>query len=105
MKILQNLQRAHRCAVSQTSGWENQIDTINHILNLSNKLARNTIEKLGEFHENESFKQLCHSIRLALNSVITRLKQKYDSTLMTTDEKMTELDKSLCQLTDMLHKH
>jgi hypothetical protein len=39
---------------------------------------------------------------------MTRLKQKYDSTLMTTDDKMTtnieELEKSLSQLTDMLVK-
>jgi hypothetical protein len=67
-----------------------------------------TIDKLGEYYENESFKQLCHSIRLALNSVLTRLKQKYDSTLMATDEKMTvnieELEKSLGQLNDILLK-
>jgi hypothetical protein len=45
---------------------------------------------------------------LALNSVLTRLKQKYDSTVITTEEKMSEnieeLEKSLCQLTDMLLK-
>jgi hypothetical protein len=68
-----------------------------------------TIEKLGEHHENENFKQLCHSIRLALNSVIIRLKQKYDSDVMTTDEKMTvniqELEKSLGELTNMLIKN
>jgi hypothetical protein len=68
-----------------------------------------TIEKFGEYYENENFKQLCHSIRLALNSVITRLKQKYDSSLLTTDEKMTEnvqaLGKSLVQLTDILSKN
>jgi hypothetical protein len=68
-----------------------------------------TIEKFGEYYENENFKQLGHSIRLALNSVITRLKQKYDSSLLTTDEKMTEnvqaLGKSLVQLTDILSKN
>jgi hypothetical protein len=68
-----------------------------------------TIEKLGEHYENENFKQLCHSIRLALNSVIIRLKQKYDSDVMTTDEKMTvniqELEKSLGELTNMLIKN
>lgn len=68
-----------------------------------------TIEKFGEYYENENFKQLCHSIRLALNSVIIRLKQKYDSSLLTTDEKMTEnveaLGKSLVQLTDILSKN
>ncbi len=68
-----------------------------------------TIEKLDEHHENENFKQLCHSIRLALNSVIIRLKQKYDSDVMTTDEKMTvniqELEKSLGELTNMLLKN
>ncbi len=68
-----------------------------------------TIEKFGEHHDNENFKQLCHSIRLALNSVIIRLKQKYDSSLLTTDGKMTEnveaLGKSLVQLTDILSKN
>ena len=39
VQILQHLQRAHRCAVSQPSGWENEINSINHILSLSNKLA------------------------------------------------------------------
>ncbi|CAF4599532.1 unnamed protein product [Rotaria sp. Silwood1] len=109
MKILQQLQRAHRCAVSQTSSWESEINTIKSVLKLSNKLATNTIEKLGEHSENENFKQLCHSIRLALNSVVTRLKQKYDSSLMTTDENMSDdiqqLEKSLSQLTDMLRKN
>lgn len=66
------------------------------------------MEKLGEHRENESFRQLCHSSRLALNSVVTRLKQKYDSELTTTDETMTtnieELQGSLRQLTDMLVK-
>ncbi|CAF3109580.1 unnamed protein product [Rotaria sp. Silwood2] len=109
MKILQQLQRSHRCAVSQTPSWESEINTIKNVLTLSNKLATNTIEKFGEHSENESFKQLCHSIRLALNSVTTRLKQKYDSSLMTTDEKMIDdiqhLEKSLSQLTDMLLKN
>jgi len=109
MKILQQLQRAHRCSVSQASGWENEITTINDTLNLSNKLATSTIEKLGEHIENENFKQLCHSIRLALNSVMTRLKQKYDLSLMTTDDNMTnniqQLEKSLSHLTDMLLKN
>jgi hypothetical protein len=39
---------------------------------------------------------------------MTRLKQKYDSTLLTTDDKMTanieELEKSIRQLTDLLVK-
>ncbi|CAF0750035.1 unnamed protein product [Adineta steineri] len=76
MKTLQHLQRAQRCAVNQSSSWENEINTINDVLILSNKLAISTISKLTEHRENESFKQLCHSIRLALNSVMTRLKQK-----------------------------
>ncbi|UJR28856.1 hypothetical protein I4U23_010080 [Adineta vaga] len=108
MKILQNLQRAHRCAVSQTTGWENEVSTINDILKLSIKLANVSNDKLSEHHGNESFKQLCHSIRLALNSVLTRLKQKYDSSLLTTNEIMTEhihqLEQSLSQLTDTLLK-
>ncbi|CAF2114729.1 unnamed protein product [Rotaria magnacalcarata] len=108
MKILQQLQRAHRCAINQTSSWENEIETIRSVLILSNKLAAKTIEKLGEHVENENFKQSCHSIRLTLNSVMTRLKQKYDSSLMTTDEKIMndtqELEKSILQLTDMLRK-
>lgn len=106
MKILQHLQKAHRCSVSQTTGWENEINSINHILVLSNKLATSTNEKLGENLENESFKQLCQSIRLALNSVLTRLKQKYGSELLTTDETMTkniqEFEGSLHQLTNIL---
>jgi hypothetical protein len=40
---------------------------------------------------------------------MTRLKQKYDSSLMTTNDKMTEnvqeLEKLLSQLTDMLIKN
>ncbi|CAF1483268.1 unnamed protein product [Adineta ricciae] len=107
-KILQNLQRAHRCAVSQTSGWENEINTINDILKLSIKLANTTNDKLAGHQDDESFKQLCHSIRLALNSVMTRLKQKYDSSLLTTNETMTEhiqqLEKLLSQLTHALIK-
>ncbi|CAF0767576.1 unnamed protein product [Rotaria sordida] len=109
MKILQQLQRAHRCATSQTPSWESEINTIKNVLKLSNKLATNTIEKLNEHSENENFKQLCHSIRLALNSVMTRLKQKYDSSLMITDEKITDdiqqLEKSISQLTNMLLKN
>ena len=71
-------------------------------------MSLDTVEKLREHHENESFRQLCHSSRLALNSVMIRLKQKYDVSLKTTDEKMTtnieELEKLLGQLTDMLVK-
>ncbi|CAF1659644.1 unnamed protein product, partial [Didymodactylos carnosus] len=37
-KILQQLQRAHRCLTSQT-GWENQMEGILHVLSLSNKLG------------------------------------------------------------------
>jgi len=73
---------------------------------MSRFVSTGTNEKLGEHRENESFKQLCQSIRLALNSVLTRLKQKYASDLLTTDETMTkniqEFEISLQQLTNSL---
>ncbi len=57
----------------------------------------------------KNLKQSCHSIRLSSNSIITRLKQKYDITLMAMDKKMIdnieELEKSLFQLTNMLLKN
>ena len=116
------LQRAHRCAVSQS--WDNEISTIDNVVRLSNKLASSmcsslptlsqrsfpyfsldwldTIDKLGEHAENENFQPLCHSIRLALNSVITRLKQKSESSLIANDQTLNEsiqlLTKSLAQL-------
>ena len=67
-----------------------------------------TVDKLGEHAENENFQPLCHSIRLALNSVITRLKQKSESALIANDavlnESIQSLTKSLAQLTEMLRK-
>lgn len=46
---------------------------------------------------------------MGLNSTMTRFKQKYDSTLMTTDEKITDdvqqLEIAISQLTDMLRKN
>ena len=67
-----------------------------------------TIDKLGQHAENENFQPLCHSIRMALNSVVTRLKQKSDSSLSANDETLNEniqlLTKSFVQLTEMLRK-
>ena len=51
-------------------------------------------------------KQLGHAIRLGLNSVLSRLKQKYDASLTSTDATIAdciqELEKSLSRLTEML---
>lgn len=52
----------------------------------------------------KNLEQSCHSIHL-----ITRMKQKYDITLMVMGEKMIEnieeLENSLCQLTNMFLKN
>jgi hypothetical protein len=68
---------------------------------------KDAADKLVQHADNENFRTLCHAIRLALNSVMTRLKQKYDQTSAMTNnstlnENIEEFDKSLVQFTGML---
>ena len=61
--------------------------------------------QLGEHADEENLKALAHSTRLALNSVVTRLKQKYESTEdPTLNEKIRLLVQSLSQLNEILLK-